>query len=71
VETELQGKGALVVRAYKGTPFYEAKWRDAAASSSSAGSGERGWNRTPREAGGNDAAGSATGSSTRGAPTER
>lgn len=31
METELQGKGALVVRAYKGTPFYEAKWRNAAA----------------------------------------
>jgi hypothetical protein len=31
VETELQGKGALVVRAYKGTPFYEAKWRNVAA----------------------------------------
>lgn len=31
MEIELQGKGALVVRAYKGTPFYEAKWRNAAA----------------------------------------
>jgi hypothetical protein len=31
VEIELQGKGALVVRAYKGTPFYEAKWRNVAA----------------------------------------
>src|SRR5690349_20843634 len=28
MKTELIETGALIVRAHKGTPFYEAKWRD-------------------------------------------
>ncbi len=55
-------QGALVVRAYKGTPFYEAKWRNAAteaaqapARASVAGTGRRGRLES------NAAAGSATG----------
>jgi integrase len=29
MEIDRQENGALIIRAYKGTPFYEAKWRDA------------------------------------------
>jgi len=28
MKTELIETGALIVRAHKGTPFYETKWRD-------------------------------------------
>lgn len=62
MEIELQGKGALVVRAYKGTPFYEVKWRNAAAKQFKRRLGRAWLEPDSREVGGNAAAGSATGS---------
>jgi hypothetical protein len=45
MKTELIETGALIVRAHKGMPFYEAKGPTGGSGSASAGWAERGWSR--------------------------
>lgn len=72
MEIDRQENGALIIRAYKGVPFYEAKWRDATrGANAGAGWAAPGWCRTRTEAGPSAEAESATAFSTRDALTER
>jgi hypothetical protein len=65
MDVDLRETGALVVRAHKGVPFYEAKWRDPTGQQRKRRLGRAWLEPDPT------AAGSAMASSTRSAPTGR
>ena len=71
MEVDRRENGALIVRANKGVPFYEAKWRDGTGRQRKRRLGRAWLNRSLAAAGGSGAAGSATASSTSGGPIER
>jgi len=72
MDVDLRETGALIVRAHKGVPFYEAKWRDPTGTQRKRRLG-RAWlePEIPTVAGRSAAAVSATASWTRSAPTSR